>query len=137
MLRSLICLAFVMSFAISMLVNPPDGRAIDALPAPSAPGHVDLQTQIKATATKVIPAVVNIASTVVIRDQTVFDEGPLFGTLPQQPPPLRQYGQGSGVIVSTDGTIVTNNHVVAEATDVEVLLADRRQFKGRVIATDP
>jgi serine protease Do len=49
----------------------------------------------------------------------------------------RQFGQGSGVIVSADGYIITNNHVVADAADVEVLLTDRRQFKGRVVATDP
>lgn len=45
-------------------------------------------------------------------------------------PPRRQYGQGSGVIVSSDGYIITNNHVVADAVDVEVILADRRQFKA-------
>jgi serine protease Do len=132
------CLVFLLTLTVSILPFVPEARALDPVPAPQVPGHVDLQTQIKATATKVTPAVVNIASTVVIRDQTaVFDEGPLFGTLPQPPAPLRQYGQGSGVIVSADGTIITNNHVVAEANDVEVLLADRRQFKGRVVATDP
>ena len=96
----------------------------------------DLQVQIKATASKVIPAIVNIASTVVIRDQGIQEDAPMFGSLPT-PSPHRQYGQGSGVIVSADGIIITNNHVVAEAMDVEVLLADRRQYKGRVIATDP
>ena len=64
------------------------------------------------------------------------DEGLPFGLF-SQPAPRRQYGQGSGVIVSSDGYIITNNHVVAEAVDVEVLLADRRQFKGHVVATDP
>ncbi|MBH0191720.1 MAG: Do family serine endopeptidase [Nitrospira sp.] len=49
----------------------------------------------------------------------------------------RQYGQGSGVIASPDGYIITNHHVVADAVDVEVILADRRQFKGKVVATDP
>ena len=112
------------------------GTAAD-LPSPPIPTpHLDLQAQIKSTAAKVIPAVVNISSTVVIREQNVMDEGPLFGMLPV-PPPQRQYGQGSGVIITGDGYIITNNHVVAEAADVEVLLADRRQFKGRVIATDP
>ncbi|WP_447978035.1 Do family serine endopeptidase [Candidatus Nitrospira bockiana] len=127
--RGLLALLFVCAPTLTGAVEPP-------APPASPPAHVDLQAQIKATAAKVIPAVVNIASTVLIRDQTPFDEGPLFGTLPQ-PPPLRQYGQGSGVIVSPDGYIVTNNHVVAEAAEVDVLLADRRQFKGRVIATDP
>ncbi len=97
---------------------------------------LDLQAQVKATAAKVIPAVVSIASTVVVRDQAFSDEGLPFGLF-REPPPRRQYGQGSGVIVSPDGYIITNNHVVADAMDVEVILADRRQFKGRVVATDP
>jgi serine protease Do len=96
----------------------------------------DLQGQIKGTASKVTPAVVNIASTVIVREQAFSDEGLPFGLF-SQPAPRRQYGQGSGVIVSADGYIVTNNHVVAEAVDVDVLLADRRQFKGHVVATDP
>ena len=96
----------------------------------------DLQSQIKATAARVLPAVVNISSTMLVRDQTLSDEGLPFGML-QELPPHRQYGQGSGVIVSADGYIITNDHVVAEAVDVDVLLSDRRQFKGRVVATDP
>jgi len=96
----------------------------------------DLQGQVKATAAKVIPAVVSIASTVMVRDQAFSDEALPFGMF-KEPPARRQYGQGSGVIVSPDGYIITNNHVVAEAVDVEVILADRRQYKGRVVATDP
>jgi serine protease Do len=96
----------------------------------------DLQAQVKSTAAKVIPAVVSIASTVMVRDQAFSDDGLPFGMF-KEPPARRQYGQGSGVIVSPDGYIITNNHVVAEAVDVEVILADRRQYKGRVVATDP
>jgi serine protease Do len=96
----------------------------------------DLQNQVKTTASKVIPAVVSIASTVMVRDQAFSDEMLPFGLF-KEPPARRQYGQGSGVIVSSDGYIVTNNHVVADAVDVEVILADRRQFKGKVVATDP
>ena len=96
----------------------------------------DLQNQVKTTASKVIPAVVSIASTVMVRDQAFSDEMLPFGLF-REPPARRQYGQGSGVIVSSDGYIVTNNHVVADAVDVEVILADRRQFKGKVVATDP
>ena len=101
-----------------------------------SPSLLDLQAQVKATASKTIPSVVNIASTVVVRDQAFSDEGLPFGLIPELPA-RRQYGQGSGVIVSADGYIITNNHVVADAFDVDVLLADRRQFKGRVVATDP
>ncbi|MFO0705632.1 MAG: Do family serine endopeptidase [Nitrospira sp.] len=102
---------------------------------PVANGH-DLQSQVKTTAIKVIPAVVSIASTVMVRDQAFSDETLPFGLF-KEPPARRQYGQGSGVIVSPDGYIITNNHVVADAVDVEVILADRRQYKGKVVATDP
>ncbi len=46
-------------------------------------------------------------------------------------------GTGSGVIISEDGYIVTNNHVIAEADDIEVTLYDNRTFKAKVIGTDP
>ena len=104
-------------------------------PMPVANGY-ELQAQIKGTAAKVIPAVVSIASTVMVRDQAFSDEALPFGLF-KEPPARRQYGQGSGVIVSPDGYIITNNHVVADAVYVEVVLADRRQFRGKVVASDP
>lgn len=116
-----------------LLAAGPGQAATHLLPV--ANGH-DLQNQVKATAIKVIPAVVSIASTVMVRDQAFSDETLPFGLF-KEPPARRQYGQGSGVIVSPDGYIVTNNHVVADAVDVEVILADRRQYKGKVVATDP
>ena len=96
----------------------------------------DLQSQVKTTANKVIPVVVSIASTVVVRDQAFSDDTLPFGLF-KEPLAHRQYGQGSGVIASPEGYIITNHHVVADAVDVEVILADRRQFKGKVVATDP
>jgi serine protease Do len=61
-----------------------------------------------------------------------------FGGRPQP----REYStpytaMGSGVIISQDGYIVTNNHVVQEATDVKVTLNDKREYKATIIATDP
>ncbi len=51
--------------------------------------------------------------------------------------PQLRMGQGSGVIISENGHIVTNNHVIADADDIEVVLHDNRSFKASVIGTDP
>ncbi len=52
---------------------------------------------------------------------------------------LKQYGEGSGsgVIIATDGYIVTNNHVIADAKEIEVTLNDNRKYKATVVGTDP
>jgi len=50
---------------------------------------------------------------------------------------FQQQGLGSGVIVDADGTILTNNHVVADADEIKVRLMDGREFKGEVVGTDP
>ncbi len=59
-----------------------------------------------------------------------------FGVDPRQLQPHREGGLGSGVIVSADGTILTNNHVVQGASKVKVELADRRSFDAKVVGTD-
>lgn len=57
---------------------------------------------------------------------------------PQQPEsPQVRVGTGSGVIINSEGYIVTNNHVVADADDIEVTLHDNRTYKATVIGTDP
>jgi serine protease DegQ len=56
-----------------------------------------------------------------------------FGEQQNQP----QAGLGSGVIVSADGYILTNNHVVEGADEIEVILNDSRRTKAKVIGTDP
>lgn len=55
----------------------------------------------------------------------------------QQMEPERRVGSGSGVIISSDGYIVTNNHVIEGADEIEVILNDNKVFKAKIIGTDP
>src|SRR5580698_7577164 len=86
---------------------------------------------------KVLPTVVNISSTKVVKTPTQFEGqtpdddlfrqffgGNMRGTPRQMPREQRERGLGSGVIVSPEGYILTNNHVVDGATDVRVTLSD-------------
>lgn len=59
------------------------------------------------------------------------------GSIPRARRMPRQHGVGSGVIVSKDGYILTNNHVVDEADTVKVALLDGREFVGKVVGKDP
>jgi serine protease Do len=54
-----------------------------------------------------------------------------------KPQTFEQVGTGSGVIISSNGYIITNNHVVDQADDIEVTLHDNEEFKAKVIGTDP
>jgi serine protease Do len=109
-----------------------------------------IQTSLSAVAQRTMPAVVNIASTRVYQTPDDLPSSPLF-----QDPFFQEFfgddffrffgvpqerverSLGSGVIVSEDGYIITNNHVVSEATQVTVSLADKREFEATVIGTDP
>ncbi len=90
-----------------------------------------------------LPAVVSITSSRIVKvPQQPFFNDPFFqqffgGQFPSMPQHQRERGLGSGVIVSSDGYILTNNHVVEKATEIKVILADKRQFPGKVVGTDP
>ena len=56
---------------------------------------------------------------------------------PREEPKQQQIGLGSGVIISPDGYIVTNNHVIADAERLEVTLNDNRNFNATVVGSDP
>jgi serine protease Do len=60
-----------------------------------------------------------------------------FGDIPDQDHESKEMGLGSGVIVSADGYILTNNHVVADADELTVVLSDGRKFPAKVVGADP
>ena len=62
---------------------------------------------------------------------------PFFRGLPPMQEPRFQEGSGSGFVVSKDGYILTNNHVVEGSDQVTVRLLDRREFKAKIVGTDP
>jgi serine protease Do len=63
--------------------------------------------------------------------------GPYYRQQQPQPREFKQRGQGSGFIISKDGFILTNNHVVEEADVISVTLSDQREFEAKVVGTDP
>ena len=93
-----------------------------------------------------LPAVVNISTSKVVKQrqgQNPFGNDPFFRQFfgdqfgqgkPQQE---RQQSLGSGVILTPDGTIVTNNHVIDGASDIKVQLSDKREFRAKLVGTDP
>jgi serine protease Do len=94
-------------------------------------------------AQSVTPAIVAIQSTQVVKvQQSPFLMDPYFrqffgDMFPQIPRERRERALGSGVIVSPDGYILTNNHIVANATSIEVMLSDLRIVKGKIVGADP
>src|ERR1044071_4126192 len=100
---------------------------------------VELSDAFSAVAEHVRPSVVYIKSE--RKERTTQMQVPRgfepFFNFPQQRQPQIERGSGSGFIVSEDGYILTNNHVVDGAEKVTVQLLDRRSFPAKVIGTDP
>ena len=89
------------------------------------------------SAEKTVNSVVHIKTIVEHKNNLAYDpfQDWFFGGRQRQPNMMQ--GSGSGVIISQDGYIVTNNHVVNDATKIEVVLNDKRTYVAEVIGTDP
>lgn len=88
----------------------------------------------------VMPAVVHIRSTYINSQRPQYEVPEAFRDFfgPMQPQgPRESQAAGSGVIINSDGYIVTNNHVVQDADKVDVALYDNRTYEAKVIGTDP
>ena len=141
---SVVALAFSTGTLIKVNASPAAAAAVPAQP-------VDLTY----AAEKSLPSVVHILSTKNSKVQTVevqsdpfsdffsdpfgFFGNPNQGNGGRQKRSVRtpkQQGSGSGVIISADGYIVTNNHVVADADELTVTLNDNKEYSARIIGTD-
>ena len=127
------------------LLNPPATFKFASADAPAS--RISFAPVVK----KVLPSVVTITSSRVMK--TGFQGGddgipPMFrqffgrdegngGGQFRMPRQQREEGLGSGVIVSPNGYILTNNHVVDHAATVTVIMQDKHEYKARVVGSDP
>ena len=149
-----IALATIASLGAYEFVRPATAKAAVASPAAaplddnSVSALLSLDRAMETLAARVTPAIVNVTVTsrskVDLSDQGQFGDlpegmqgfGQFFGH-PTQPQNRIEHGLGSGVIISPDGYIVTNNHVVDGAMDIRVTMSDRRIMSAKLIGRDP
>jgi len=118
--------------------------ALSAAPAP-AQTVPDSQAQIQLSFAPLVrqaaPSVVNIYATRIVQDRaSPFANDPFFDQFFRDfgaPTPRVQNSLGSGVILTADGLVVSNDHVVGQATDIRVVLNDGREYRADLVLTDP
>ncbi|KFI05078.1 2-alkenal reductase [Massilia sp. BSC265] len=113
----------------------PAGQKVPVLQGPSVPAS----GSYREAAGRAMPAVVNILTSKTTRETHPLLKDPFFRRFfgDRMPPNEQLASLGSGVIVSGDGYILTNNHVIEGADVIEVGLADGRKASARIVGTDP
>jgi serine peptidase DegS len=135
-----LALAFVVVALRPELIR---GATIARAPAPAPPivpmrpDEGEMRVSYADAVQRAAPAVVNVYTTRLVTERLAPSLGELFG---EYMPRYRQHivgSLGSGVIVDTDGHIVTNHHVIANADSIRVQLADGRVADARIVGRDP
>lgn len=101
----------------------------------AAAGGVDFTVAAEKTVNAVVHVITSYTRTVQRSPESFLDF--FYGFRPNYQEPQRAQGMGSGVILSTDGYIVTNNHVVDRAEQIHVTLNDKRTFTAKLVGADP
>ncbi len=127
--------------------NPSVAEELTSGPHVSTTSPPSMPSSFADLAAKMSPTVVNVKVTKVERAAfhgPQIPEGPFgdfferfFKEMPRMPENHRTQGAGSGVIISKDGYVLTNNHVVDGAKEVTVTLANKQEYKGQVVGRDP
>ena len=102
-------------------------------------GQAEIQLSFAPLVKQAAPAVVNVYAARKRPDRSIFEGDPFFEQFfgrEFRGPPRVQSSLGSGVIVDSSGIIVTNNHVIADADEVKIALADGREFESRILLKD-
>jgi serine protease DegQ len=117
------------------------GGNVVLLQAPPTPVATGQATTYAEAARKAMPAVVNIYTSKEMRERNPILDDPrlrrYFPDLAERLPRLRSTSLGSGVIVASEGYILTNHHVIEGADDIQVVLADGSRLQARVRGADP
>ncbi|KIF80355.1 Do family serine endopeptidase [Noviherbaspirillum autotrophicum] len=110
--------------------------SVPVMEAPANSGPI--QNSYRDAARRAMPAVVNIFTTKGTRQpQSPFMDDPLFRRFFGEQQEEKQFSLGSGVVVSPQGYVLTNNHVIETADEIEVALADGRKASGKLVGADP
>jgi serine protease DegQ len=119
------------------LASLPPPTLVQAAGAPDVPGSAGgMGGGYALAARRAAPAVVSVTATKLTRRSPHADDPRFKFFFGDTPPTQQQIGLGSGVIVSPEGYLLTNHHVVEDATEIEVQLTDGRQTRARVVGSD-